>query len=43
MFHSNKYRLLKASFRGTHMKVENCGIDLVEHLEEDASAAERAV
>ena len=29
MFHSIKYRLLKASFHGTHVKVEMCGIDLI--------------
>ena len=29
MYHSNNYRLLKASFRGTHVKMEKCGIDLV--------------
>ena len=29
MYHSNKYRLLKASFRGTRIKVEKCGIGLI--------------
>ena len=29
MFQSNKYRLLKASFRGKNVKVEKCGINLI--------------
>ena len=29
MYHSNNYRFLKASFRGTHFKVEKCAIDLI--------------
>ena len=29
MYHSNNYRFLKASFRGTCVKVEKCSIDLI--------------
>lgn len=29
MYHSNNYRILKASFCGTHFKVEKCGINLI--------------
>ena len=29
VYHSNNYRFLKASFHGTCVKVEKCGIDLI--------------
>ena len=54
VYHSNNYRFLKASFHGTCVKVEKCGIDLglnhntklrdhLEYFGDNGSAGETAI
>ena len=42
MYHSNNYRFLKASFHGTHVKVEKCDINLI-YAKDDGSLEEATI